>query len=122
MIAEQLRAARICCGLTQAQLAEALGCSTGYIAHLETGRTLPSEGKLLALCELLRLDKRRFIRARQAEKACDKAKMYYDTSDIDFRTSPPLSPEQTEYALKIIHAVEREPQVRAAIDLLFKES
>jgi transcriptional regulator with XRE-family HTH domain len=48
-LATQLAAARRDAGLTQAQLAEAVGSSAATISHYETGHRVPS---LARLCEL----------------------------------------------------------------------
>jgi transcriptional regulator with XRE-family HTH domain len=51
-----LRAARARAGLTQAQLAAVMGCSTTQIARLERGERLPSLPFLLDLAAALGLD------------------------------------------------------------------
>ena len=121
MLADTLREARQKKSLTQAQLATTLGCSPGYIAHLENGRAWPSEAKLLKLCDLLDLDKRRLILERQKEKASGDARAYYEPENEQgalFRLGSDLSPEHLAYALKVIRAIEKNRRVRDAIDLL----
>lgn len=121
MLADTLREARQKRNLTQAQLAQTLACSPGYIAHLENGRALPSEAKLLKLCELLGLDKRRLILERQKEKATGDARAYYEPEAEGaafFRLGSDLSPEQLAYAVRVIKAIEKNRRVRDAIDLL----
>jgi transcriptional regulator with XRE-family HTH domain len=51
-----LRAARVRAGLTQAQLAAVLGCSTTQIARLERGERLPSLPFLVDMAAALGLD------------------------------------------------------------------
>ncbi len=120
-LGDHIRAARQYAHMTQAQLAHRLKCTEGYIAHLEHGRSLPSEPKLLELCEILNLDKREMILRRQREKAADAARPYYEppeTGQVFFREGHTLTPEQVAYAMKVIRAVEANDKVKAAIDLI----
>lgn len=122
-IYERLKEARINASLTQSQLAKELGCTEGYIAHIETGRSVPSETKLLQLCDLLGLDKREMLTLRQFEKANELALPYYETKDkstVDVGTAG-LTREQLDYALKVLKAVEENEKVKTAIDLIIGE-
>ena len=47
-----LRAARLACGLTQADVAKRLGISKGYISRLEGGKARPAESTVRCLAEL----------------------------------------------------------------------
>jgi|GEM_PF-5198917 len=120
-MADTLKMARLDVSYTQSQLAKKLGCTEGYIAHMETGRSLPSETKLLQLCDLLLLNKREMLRLRQQEKADDVALPYYkelaEGGSINESISQ-MSDEQMAYALKIIRAIEENKNVKTAIDLI----
>ena len=110
--------------ITQAQLAVEIGCTEGYVAHIERGRSLPSEHKLLQICEVLKLDKRQMIHLRQKEKASAEARQFYDEpapETLFFREGRGLTPEQVIYAVKVIRAVESNEKVRTAIDLIIGE-
>ena len=110
--------------MTQSQLASEIGCTEGYVAHLEHSRSLPSELKLLKICEIFELDTREMIQLRQREKATVKARPYYDDPNQDtlfFREGTSLSPTQLRYAIKVIKAVEKNEKVRMAIDLIIGE-
>ena len=52
----QIRALRICHGLTQADLAEAAGLSVPYISHIERGRKTVSLGSLLRIADALNVN------------------------------------------------------------------
>ncbi len=123
-LGESIRNARRKTGVTQAELARQIGCTEGYVAHIEHGRSLPSELKLLHICDVLGLDKRRAIRLRQQEKAHDQARPYYEENREEtffFRDGHRLTRQQMDYAIKVIRAVENDERVRNAIDLLIGE-
>lgn len=123
MLADILRSARQERHLTQAQVAALIGCTTGYVAHLESGRALPSDAKLIRLAEILRLDKRTLILHRQKEKASGDVRAYYENAESMenlLREGVELTEEQMAYAIKIIRAIERNQRVRDAIDLLIE--
>lgn len=110
--------------MTQAVLAKKLGCTEGYIAHLEHGRSLPSELKLLHLCDILEMDKREMIGFRQREKASDQAKPFYEketTIEMYYRDGKTMTKEQFDYAVKVIRAIEKNDKIKTAIDLLIGE-
>ncbi len=121
---QAIRKARKRANITQAQLAARINCTEGYVAHLERGRSLPSENKLLRICDVLRMDKREMIRQRQKEKATGEARPFYDDppqAAVYFREGHSLTSEQMQYAMKVIQAIERDEKVRAAIDLIIGE-
>lgn len=53
---EHLRAARLACGLTQADVAKKLRVSKGYISRLERGKARPAESTVQRLAELCATD------------------------------------------------------------------
>ena len=53
---QHLRAARLACGWTQADLAKRLGVSKGYISRLEGGRARPAKSTVLRLAEVCGTD------------------------------------------------------------------
>jgi len=123
-LGQKIREARQKVQMTQSQLAGEIGCTEGYVAHLEHSRSLPSELKLLKICEIFKLDTREMIHMRQREKATVKARPFYDEPNQEslfFRDGHTLSPEQMSYAVKVIQAVEKNEKVRAAIDLIIGE-
>lgn len=52
----RIRVLRHLCDLTQAELAEALGCSTEYVSHIERGVASPSFEMLARLATALRVE------------------------------------------------------------------
>jgi transcriptional regulator with XRE-family HTH domain len=124
-LGEKIRAARRSARLTQAQLAERLGCTEGYIAHIEHGRSLPSDVKLLQLCDALNLDKREMLRLRQLEKASHEARpFFFDAPPAEltyFRGGDRLTREQMDYALRVIHAAENNRKFKAILDVMLEE-
>lgn len=124
-LGEEIRRARKQRGMTQAALAECLGCTEGYVAHIEHGRSLPSDAKLLHLCECLELDPRQMIHLRQREKASGAIRPFFDEPDpserVFFRESDRLSSEQLAYARRIIRAVESNRRFKAILDVMLEE-
>ena len=55
MLGEAIRIARVFQGMSQQQLAEAMGISNGYLSQLEAGSREPSQEKLRAAASVLRL-------------------------------------------------------------------
>ena len=53
---QQLRAARLECGLTQADVAKSLRVSKGYISRLEGGKARPAESTVLRIAEVCETD------------------------------------------------------------------
>ena len=65
-----LRAARVALGLTQAEVAETLGVSRGYVARVERGELQPSRARMLELatiygCSVVDLDPELGVRRGQ---------------------------------------------------------
>lgn len=54
-IGQNLQRIRKANNITQAQLAEKIQVSVVHIAHIEAGTALPSVGKLIEICELLKV-------------------------------------------------------------------
>jgi len=124
-VGQLIREGRERAKLTQAELADKIGCTVGYVAHLEHGRSLPSELKLLQLCDALKLDKREAIRTRQLQKASKQAQPYYEDTPgetVFFRDGHKLRPDQVALALKVIRAVEKNPDIRTAINVILRGS
>jgi Zn-dependent peptidase ImmA (M78 family)/DNA-binding XRE family transcriptional regulator len=60
-IGERVQAARLDAGLSQAQVAEAIGLSQAAVSHVEAGRRSPRVDELAALAELLTRDMDYFL-------------------------------------------------------------
>lgn len=123
-LGQEICKARSRAKLTQAKLAREIGCTEGYIAHIENGRSLPSERKLLLICDTLKLDKHEMIVKRQKEKASDAARPFYEPPLEEkhyFRREYKLTDEQIAYAIKVIRAIQKNDKVKTAIDLIIGE-
>ena len=53
--AENFKKARTAAGLTQQQVADALGLDRSAIAHYETGDSMPNARNLQKICELMNI-------------------------------------------------------------------
>jgi transcriptional regulator with XRE-family HTH domain len=63
-----IRTARKKVGLTQSELAEALGVQQSTVAHWEAGTTLPRASKLMAISKILKCSVKRLLENEESLK------------------------------------------------------
>lgn len=92
-----VRKTRISLGLTQAQLAQRLGCNTLWISQVECGRAEPGPEFIGRLCALAGINPRPFILEQLAGRLSPQLRRYLETPDSDQTGAAELPPVMAEF-------------------------